>query len=153
MLFICCWAWGWLLSVVCIPRETPLEKTVLACVCLFCLWTVVKLQIALVRDKSCVHFPSISGMPCVLDLCRPCACCHSLWAPMCISPVGEKTLFLWSLPSQLAVTILLPSFLQSSLSPEFWVHFLLHFHFILALQICLCRLLCCKFETKCSDVN
>lgn len=64
----------------------------------------------------CVHFPlSVLGPSSGLNLCRPCVCCHSFSE---VIHMLDLTLFPWRPPSPMALTILLPHLLQSSLSPE-----------------------------------
>ena len=62
------WAWGLSLSVVDTPSETTLEKTKFS-----------SADTLLVRGGSpCLLPPLSTGIPSGLNLCRSCACCHSL---------------------------------------------------------------------------
>lgn len=71
---MCCGAWGLPLDGVCIPSETPLEKTN------FFFASVYRLELASRLGMADVFNPLLSpGSVLALDLWRPYACCHSLF--------------------------------------------------------------------------
>lgn len=111
VLAIYCWVWGLALRVVCIPSKTLLDQTKFSCVSSY------QLQIASgLWVWARVYSAVTAGTPSDLDLCRPCACCHSVWVHMCIL-LCRKVFFPWCFPSPLTLKIFLP-LVQGSLSPE-----------------------------------
>jgi hypothetical protein len=100
--------------MVCTPSETLLEKTN------FSFMTGCLLDIASGLGMwMCIHLIQISaGTLSGLDLCRPCACCNSLWVHKCISPaVSRRPCFLGVLHPHWLLHSLSP-LLQSFLNPE-----------------------------------
>ena len=98
------------LSMVCIPKETPLEKSLF-----FFKWLSIGASV-LVRDGAGVHFPSQYWNPIQFGSC---ACCHSLCefiqvlVLLCL-----KTLLSWCHSALLVLMILPLPFLHSSLGYE-----------------------------------
>ena len=67
------WERGLALTVVCIPSKTPLDQTKFSCVSSYQLEIASELWM-----WACVYSALSAGTPSGLDLCRPCACCHSV---------------------------------------------------------------------------
>lgn len=104
------WAWGLLWSVLDKSSVASLEKTD------FLSLSRYQLQVTyLLEMRFCDQF---AGALFDLDLCRSCACCHSLCDFLCIPALlCPKMLFSWSNLPPLALTIFL-LLLSRSLSLE-----------------------------------
>lgn len=85
--------------MVYIPGETPLEKNSV----FICKWLSVEDSFWL--KKGAVSTSLITGTSYGLDLCRACACSHSLFESYELQFCVQEALFLWCALSVLAFTI------------------------------------------------
>ena len=73
---IYCWPWGLPFSVVCMPKETPLEKTNIPSTHGYQSEKASRLGLGLVSPS-----PLCTGIPSGVDLCRPWESCNGLHPP------------------------------------------------------------------------
>lgn len=109
-----CWPWGLSLSVVCVPRETPLEKMNFSFVSSYQLEIASRLGMVVFAN-----FPSQYWNPiCPRPVHALCTMSPPLWVHTCIVLLcPEGLVSLMSFPT-LVLSIILPPAPQGSLIPE-----------------------------------
>lgn len=113
MLAICHWAWSLPFNIVCMPSETIRENY-------FFSTSGCQVESFTVRDSGLGPVPFQYRDSSGLDLGRPCTYCKgSVSSHVCPCCCAWKALFIWHLTSPLTLTVCLPPFLNSSLTPEF----------------------------------